>query len=101
MQAPKNAYWSADTAYSIRSTPYPAGGEGAPGAGDGEQRLVLIMGEKYRTGEVAAPPEDPLSRFRRLAAFAAGNFGMRRLTYRWATHDLMPPDGLPYIGKVR
>jgi hypothetical protein len=23
---------------------------------------------------------------------------MEQLDYRWATHDLMPPDGLPYIG---
>ncbi len=52
------------------------------------------MGEKYRTGE----DSNTLARFRRLAAFAKGNFGMERLTHRWATHDLMPPDGLPYVG---
>ena len=52
------------------------------------------MGEKYRTGEDA----DTLARFRRLAAFGKGNWGLERLTHRWATHDLMPPDGLPYVG---
>ncbi len=48
---------------------------------------------------MSAPPDDPMSRFRRLAAFAAGNLNMRALTHRWATHDLMPPDELPYIGQ--
>jgi hypothetical protein len=66
----------------------------APYGTDGSKRLVLLMGEKYRTGEDA----NTLARVKRLAAFAKGNFGMEQLDYRWATHDLMPPDGLPYIG---
>ena len=67
----------------MRSTPYKDG-----------TRLVLVMGEKYKTGEDA----DTAARFRRLAAWAKANFGLERLDYRWATHDLMPPDGLPYVG---
>lgn len=52
------------------------------------------MGQKYRTGEDA----DTLSRFRHLAAWGKANCGLERLSHRWATHDLMPPDGLPYVG---
>ena len=84
--APRNAYWSADTAMSVRSAPYDGGEPG--------KRLVMVMGQKYRTGEDA----DTLARFRHLAAWGKANMGLDRLTYRWATHDLMPPDGLPYVG---
>lgn len=81
--APRNAYWSADTMMSVRSTPYEDG-----------KRLVLVMGQKYRTGEDA----DTLARFHHLAAWGKANCGLDRLTHRWATHDLLTPDGLPYIG---
>ncbi len=90
--APRNAYWSCDTSYSVRSAPL-RGAAAAEHGGD-DKRLVMLMGEKYRTGEDA----DTLARFRRLAAFMKAHWGVERFAYRWATHDLLPPDGIPYIG---
>ena len=83
--APKCAYLAADASLSLRSAP----------SGVAGKRLLLVAGEKYRTGEAA----DSAERFVRLADWARSHYGMEEILFSWATQDLTPPDGLPFIGR--
>jgi nitrite reductase/ring-hydroxylating ferredoxin subunit len=67
---------------SVRSTP----------AGDG-RRVVLVGGEGGRPGD------DGAERYARLERFLQERFGAAA-EYRWSTHDYVPLDGLPYIGRL-
>ena len=69
---------------SIRSHP--------SGAGE----LLIIGGEGHKSGQGG----DTEARYERLAAFAREHFAARSLEYRWSSQDLMPADGLPYVGPV-
>ena len=60
---------------------------------DGEP-LLVVGGEGHPTGE----DDDTRRRYAALEAYAREQFGATDVTHRWSAHDLMPADGLPYIG---
>ena len=74
----------ADATRSIRSHPF----------GDGE--LLIVGGEGHKTGKGG----DTRQRYRRLEAFARERFGTGPPRFRWSSQDLMPADGMPYVGPV-
>ncbi len=81
---PQGMYLSTDSAsHSIRSAP----------AGDDE--LVIVGGEGHKTGQA-----DAAERYRRLEQWAHERFGADSVEYRWASHDNMPADNLPYVGAL-
>ena len=83
--APRGMYISADEPKrSVRSTP----------AGDG-RRVLIVGGEGGRPGE----GPDGAERYARLERFLQERFGVAA-EYRWSTHDFVPLDGLPYIGRL-
>jgi glycine/D-amino acid oxidase-like deaminating enzyme len=57
--------------------------------------LLIIGGEGHPTGE----EDDTRRRYAALEAYAADRFGATEVTHRWSAHDLMPADGLPYVGR--
>jgi glycine/D-amino acid oxidase-like deaminating enzyme len=63
-------------------------------SGDGEQ-LLVVGGEGHITGEDA----DTRKRYAALERYAREHFGATEVTHRWSAQDLMPADGLPYIGR--
>lgn len=69
---------------SIRHTPH------------GDRRLLLIGGEGHKTGQ-ATDTEEP---YRKLADFAAERFGLQDIAYRWAAHDYVSVDHVPYVGRL-
>ena len=71
---------------SIRSAPDP----------DGDGELMIIGGEGHTTGE----DDDTTQRYEALEAFAREQFKATEVTHRWSSHDLVPADGLPYIGHL-
>ena len=54
---------------------------------------LLVGGESHKTGQA-----DAAERYARLEAWARERFGIEP-ELRWATHDHMPVDGLPYVGR--
>jgi glycine/D-amino acid oxidase-like deaminating enzyme/nitrite reductase/ring-hydroxylating ferredoxin subunit len=85
-RAPRGMYISADQpTRSVRSTPGPDG-----------SRLVVVGGEGHKPGEEPRTEE----RYRRLEEFLRERFGVAA-SHRWSTHDYVPVDGLPYIGRLR
>lgn len=85
--APRGMYISVDRpTRSIRSAPGSAGG-----------RLLIVGGEGHKLGAGAAAD----ARYERLEQFARERFGLERAEYRWSTHDYVPVDRLPYIGRLR
>jgi glycine/D-amino acid oxidase-like deaminating enzyme/nitrite reductase/ring-hydroxylating ferredoxin subunit len=84
-QAPRGMYISIDQpTRSVRSTP----GE------DG--RILIVGGEGHRPGE-----GNPGARYGKLEAFLQERFGLDAAAWKWSTHDYMPLDKLPYIGRLR
>lgn len=76
-EAPRGMYISVDEpTRSVRSTP--AGPDGG---------RVLIVGGA--------------SAYDELEGFMGERFGGAEATYRWSTHDYIPADKLPYIGRLR
>ncbi|HEY8583124.1 MAG TPA: FAD-dependent oxidoreductase [Capillimicrobium sp.] len=63
---------------------------------DGEE-LLVIGGEGHPTGE----DDDTRERYAALEAYAREHYGGAavEVTHRWSAHDLMPADGLPFIGR--
>ena len=61
---------------------------------DGEQ-LLVVGGEGHTTGE----ERDTRRRYAALEEYAREHFGATEVTHRWSAQDLMPADGLPYIGR--
>jgi glycine/D-amino acid oxidase-like deaminating enzyme len=57
------------------------------------RRWLLVGGESHKTGE-----SDPATRYERLGAWARGRFGVEP-ELRWATQDLVPVDGVPFVGE--
>ena len=85
--APRGMYISIDEpTRSVRSTP---GGDG--------RRVVIVGGEGHKPG---ADP-DTEARYAKLERFLEERFGVQGVEYRWSTHDYMPVDKLPYIGRLR
>jgi glycine/D-amino acid oxidase-like deaminating enzyme len=62
---------------------------------DGET-VAVIGGAGHQMGDPAATPE----RWEDLAAWASEHFGPAEVTHRWATHDLVPTDHVPFIGPL-
>jgi glycine/D-amino acid oxidase-like deaminating enzyme len=56
-------------------------------------RWLLVGGESHKTGE-----SDPARRYERLGAWARERFGVEP-ELRWATQDLVPVDGVPFVGE--
>jgi glycine/D-amino acid oxidase-like deaminating enzyme/nitrite reductase/ring-hydroxylating ferredoxin subunit len=85
-QAPRGMYISIDQpTRSVRST-----------RGD-DGRILIIGGESHRPGE----EQDSGVRYRRLEAFLQDRFGLESAEWKWSTHDYVPLDGLPYVGRLR
>jgi glycine/D-amino acid oxidase-like deaminating enzyme/nitrite reductase/ring-hydroxylating ferredoxin subunit len=85
--APRGMYISVDQpTRSIRSTPAEGGG-----------RMLIVGGEGHKPGD------DPntKARYEKLEAFMQERFGVAAAEYHWSTHDYMPVDRLPYIGRLR
>ena len=85
-QAPRGMYISIDQpTRSVRSAP---GSEG---------RILIVGGEGHRPGD----EQDTGSRYRKLEAFMHERFGIDAPPWHWSTHDYVPLDHLPYIGRLR
>ncbi|HEX6229159.1 MAG TPA: FAD-dependent oxidoreductase [Solirubrobacterales bacterium] len=81
---PQGMYLSDERkAHSLRSVPTAAG-----------ERL-LVGGEAHKAGH-----GDPGERYRELERWARERFDVEAVEYRWATHDHLPHDGLPFVGRV-
>ena len=85
--APRGMYISVDQpTRSIRSTPAHEGG-----------RMLIVGGEGHKPGD----DPDTNARYAKLEAFMQERFGVSAAEYHWSTHDYMPVDKLPYIGRLR
>ncbi len=86
-RAPRGMYISVDQpTRSIRSTPSEDGG-----------RMLIVGGEGHKPGD----DPDTNARYARLEAFMRERFDLDGAEYRWSTHDYIPVDKLPYIGRLR
>ena len=56
---------------------------------------VIVGGEGHKAGQ-----SDPPDRYRRLEGDLADRFDVDRVAYRWAAHDLISADGLPFVGPL-
>ncbi|TGC09821.1 FAD-dependent oxidoreductase [Methanolobus halotolerans] len=63
-------------------------------ADDGE--LVLVAGEEHRTGE----GNNTIGHYRRLEEWVRSVYPVNSIDYHWSTQDVMPADGVPYIGRI-
>jgi glycine/D-amino acid oxidase-like deaminating enzyme/nitrite reductase/ring-hydroxylating ferredoxin subunit len=70
-------------AHSLRAVPTP----------DGE--LLMVGGESHK-----AATADVSERYRNLEFWARERFNVASVDYRWATHDFITNDSLPFIGTV-
>jgi Rieske Fe-S protein len=71
---------------SVRSTP------GANGS-----RFLIIGGEGHKPGR----DDDTRQRYKKLETFLHDRFDSGEVEHRWSTHDFVPLDQLPYIGRLR
>jgi glycine/D-amino acid oxidase-like deaminating enzyme/nitrite reductase/ring-hydroxylating ferredoxin subunit len=62
--------------------------------GNGRQ-MLLVGGESHKAGRGNA-----VERYERLIAYLRERFGMEGAACHWATQDLMPVDGIPYVGAL-
>ncbi|MCW3015904.1 MAG: FAD-dependent oxidoreductase [Solirubrobacterales bacterium] len=84
---PEGMFYGDDHATrSVRAHPLPDGGE-----------LLIVGGEGHKTGE----GDDTRARFEALETWARQHFAVAEIAYRWSAQDLMPVDGLPYVGAYR
>jgi glycine/D-amino acid oxidase-like deaminating enzyme len=65
-----------------------------PAIGPGGEELLVIGGEGHATGAESQTGE----RYAALEDYARTLYGATEVTHRWSAHDLMPADGLPYVG---
>lgn len=85
--APTGMYISLDdSTRSIR----PASVGGQPG--------VVVAGESHGVGEDGG--RSPEERWSALERYCVEELGSRPATHRWHAHDLVPSDGVPFIGRV-
>jgi glycine/D-amino acid oxidase-like deaminating enzyme/nitrite reductase/ring-hydroxylating ferredoxin subunit len=86
-RAPRGMYINAESpTRSIRTTPGPNG-----------SRFLIIGGEGHKPGR----DEDTRRRYEALEGFLKDRFDVDQVEYRWSTHDYVPIDGLPYVGRLR
>jgi glycine/D-amino acid oxidase-like deaminating enzyme/nitrite reductase/ring-hydroxylating ferredoxin subunit len=86
-EAPLGMYISAEQpTRSIRSTPGPSG-----------SRFLVIGGEGHKPGR----DDDTRRRYEALESFLRDRFSANQVEHRWSTHDYVPLDRLPYIGRLR
>jgi glycine/D-amino acid oxidase-like deaminating enzyme/nitrite reductase/ring-hydroxylating ferredoxin subunit len=86
-RAPLGMYISVERpTRSIRSTP----------AHDGS-RFLVIGGEGHKPGR----DDDTRQRYEALEGFLNDRFDAGQVEHRWSTHDYVPLDRLPYIGRLR
>lgn len=84
--APEGTFLSADQ--PSRSVRTHVGVDGEP---------VLVVGG---AGHTAGTERDTIGRYEALEAFARTEFGATEITHRWSAQDLMPADGMPYVGPL-
>jgi glycine/D-amino acid oxidase-like deaminating enzyme/nitrite reductase/ring-hydroxylating ferredoxin subunit len=58
--------------------------------------VLLVGGEPHHTGQEA----DTSALVRRLAAWATEKFPVEEIRWRWATHDNVTPDHVPFVGPL-
>lgn len=63
---------------------------------DDGREILLVGGEGHVVGEDG----DTGRRYAALEAWAREHFGVRAVEHRWSAQDPMPPDGLPYVGRL-
>lgn len=81
---PQGMYLSDESpAHSLRAVPTAAG-----------ERL-LVGGESHKSGQ-----GDPRERYAALEACARTRFEVEAIEHRWATHDHLPHDRLPFVGPL-
>jgi glycine/D-amino acid oxidase-like deaminating enzyme/nitrite reductase/ring-hydroxylating ferredoxin subunit len=86
-QAPSGMYISAEQpTRSVRSTPAANG-----------SRFLIIGGEGHKPGR----DDDTRQRYEKLETFLNDRFDSGEVEHRWSTHDFVPLDQLPYIGRLR
>jgi glycine/D-amino acid oxidase-like deaminating enzyme/nitrite reductase/ring-hydroxylating ferredoxin subunit len=86
-RAPRGMYINVEKpTRSIRSTPA-AGGS----------RFLVVGGEGHKPGR----DEDTRRRYEALESFLHDRFDAGEVEHRWSTHDYVPLDRLPYIGRLR
>jgi glycine/D-amino acid oxidase-like deaminating enzyme/nitrite reductase/ring-hydroxylating ferredoxin subunit len=85
-RAPRGMYIGVDQpTRSVRSTPADGGG-----------RILIVGGEGHKPGA----ERDTRARYERLEQFMRERFELPEAEYRWSTHDYVPVDKLPYIGRL-
>lgn len=83
-RVPAGMYLSnASPAHSLRAVPTPAG-----------ERL-LVGGQSHKAGH-----GDPRERYAALERWAREQFDVVAIEHRWATHDHLPHDSLPFAGPL-
>lgn len=84
---PRGMYISLDpSSRSVR----PATVDGRPG--------IVVAGEGHGIGEDGG--RSPDERWTALERYCVDDLGSGPLTHRWHAHDLVPSDGVPFIGRV-
>jgi glycine/D-amino acid oxidase-like deaminating enzyme/nitrite reductase/ring-hydroxylating ferredoxin subunit len=82
--APDGMFISADEpTRSLRTAPADGG------------RLLIVGGEGHKTGQ-----GDAAESYRRLEAWAREHFPVESVPYRWATHDYVSVDRVPFVGPL-
>ena len=82
---PEGLYLSCDTRVrSLRPVLTPGGVD------------AVVGGEGHPIGEGEATPR----RWDALAEWTRDHFGSAEVTHRWATHDLVPTDHVPFVGRL-
>jgi glycine/D-amino acid oxidase-like deaminating enzyme len=61
------------------------------------EEAIVVGGEGHDMGDAAATP----ARWDALERWTDGAFGEAETTHRWGTHDLVPTDHVPFIGRLR
>jgi glycine/D-amino acid oxidase-like deaminating enzyme len=65
-------------------------------APDGDGLLLIYGGEGHKPGDDA----DTRRRYAALEQSLAERFGLTDVRHRWSTHDFVPVDDLPYVGRL-
>ncbi|MFF4173295.1 FAD-dependent oxidoreductase [Streptomyces sp. NPDC001744] len=68
---------------SVRTAPY-----------RGDERLLIVTGEKFEPGEGGVA-----ERYEKLAAWTLEHFPDARITHRWAAQDNTSTDRVPFVGR--
>jgi glycine/D-amino acid oxidase-like deaminating enzyme len=68
-----------------------------PATGPDGEPLLVVGGAGHHMGEQDGPAAE---RWSILAGWTEDRFGPSTVTHRWATHDLVPTDHVPFIGRL-